>query len=127
MNTLWIIANCCNNAAELAATPIIKEGTNDCNVLIAAIVCISLVIITLIAAITVSHWHKKELEGKSTGTGKQFEPSQLEKDKREYVAKLLSFMEELSKKDSKMKDASDASCDAYITLLKDLAKKGKIE
>lgn len=61
MNTLWIIANCCNNATELAA-PIIKEGTNDCTVLIAAIVCISLVLITLIAAITVSHWHKKELE-----------------------------------------------------------------
>lgn len=126
MDTLWIIANCCNNAAEMVAAPIIKEGTNDCNVMIAAFVCISLVLITLIAAITVSKWHKKELDGKSVGTGNQSETAQQEKDKREYIAKLLSFMEELSKKDSKMKDASDASCVAYITLLKDLSKNGKI-
>lgn len=120
MNTLWIIADCCNNAAGLAA-PIIKEGTNDCNVLIAAIVCISLVLVALIAAITVSHWHKKELDRKSTGIGNQSEPSQQEKDKREYIGKLISFREELAKKDSKLKGTDDLACQEYIKLLTGLA------
>ena len=127
MNTLWIIANCCNNAAGLATAPIIKEGANDCNVLITAIICISLVLVALIAAITVSRWHIKELDRKTTETKSQSEPSQEEKDKKEYISKLIAFREELAKNDSKMKAETDPSCSAYITLLTELAKKGKIE
>lgn len=121
MNTLWIITDCCNNAARMAAAPIIKEGTNDCNVLIAAIVCISLVLVALIAAVTVSHWHKKELDKKPAKNSCQSEPSQQEKDKKEYIGKLISFREELSKKDSKLKGTDDLACQEYIELLTCLA------
>lgn len=121
MNTLWIIADCCNNTAGMADL-IIKEGANDCNVLIAAIICLSLVLVTFIVAITISVWHNKELKNKATsGKGDSAEPPPQEKDNKEYIAKLISFREELSKKDSKLKDASDEACQEYIGLLSKLA------
>lgn len=121
MNTLWILANRCNNATESVA-PIIKERANDYNVLIAAIICISLVLVALIAAITISCWHKKELESrKDSNKANSSEPSLEEKDKREYISKLISFREELSKKDSKLKGTEDAACKEYIELLSALA------
>ena len=122
MNTLLIIADCCKTATHLTPPPI-KQGANDCNVLITAIICLSLVVLALIVAITISRWHKKELESKTDSKNENSSgPSQQEKDKKEYTSKLISFMEELAKKDSKMKEANDSACKDYIALLKKLAQ-----
>lgn len=126
MNTLFIIADCCNTAACLAA-PIIKKGTNENDALIAIVICASLVLIAFITAFTISRWHKKELEYKKDSNNvNPSGPSQQEKDKKEYLAKLISFREELAKKDSKLKDAGDSVCQDYINLLSKLAGLNKL-
>lgn len=120
MNTLIILADCCNAIHELPA-PVINEGANDCNVLIAAVIGISVILVAFIAAITLSVWHKKELKDKKEAReAKLSEPSQQEKDKKEYIAKLISFREELSKKDSKLKGIEDGACREYIQMLEKL-------
>lgn len=94
MNTLMIIAQCCNPIVS-PQNPIIEKGANDCNVLIAAIVCLSLVIIAIVAAITLSVWHKKEI----AKAGQEAEQKRTkEKEDRvfnlkaDYQSKVLDYM-----------------------------------
>ena len=121
MNILMIIAQC---SKALPTPPKLPEiGANDCDVLIAAIVCTAVVLVALITAITISVWHKKELTKNKCSENKgEAKPSQQEIDKKEYIGKLISFREELSKKDSKLNGEGDTACQNYIDLLTYLAK-----
>lgn len=86
-------------------------------------ICLAIVAIAIIAAITLSIWHQKELDAKKNQENSSSpDIPQQEKDKREYIAKLISFKEELSKKESKLKAYDDTACQDYITLLTQLAQ-----
>ncbi len=109
--------------------PVVIENTANANNthgwIMAIIICFTVIAVTCMITSTISEWHKDTININKKDP--VVEPSQEEKDKKEYTSRLLSFMEELSKKDSKMKDANEDVCKAYVQLLTDLAKKGKME
>lgn len=108
----------------------ISNANGDQSWIIAIIVCFTVIAVTCIVTNCITEWHSNANNKNGTNGGGSGEPSQetqIDKDKREYTSKLISFREELSKKDSKLKDFTDQSCKDYIKLLTDLAKKGKVE
>lgn len=109
--------------------PVVIENTANANNthgwIMAIIICFTVIAVAKIVSNTISKWHQDAININKKDP--VVEPSQEEKNKKEYTSRLLSFMEELSKKDSKMKDANEDACKAYAQLLTDLAKKGKME
>lgn len=103
MNTL-IIAHCCQSMAEVA------KGPNQHSVLVTAIVCAMFVIIAIIAAITLSQWHKKELEltkWKEDKTDNKTKEERLSKLKADYQSKLLEYIKEKTKDQDTFDDKKD--------------------
>ena len=109
--------------------PVVIENSASANDtqgwIIVLIICLTVIAVTCMITSTISEWHKDAISINKKNP--IVEPSQEEKDKKEYISKLISFREELAKNDLKMKAEDNSSCIAYITLLTELAKKGKIE
>lgn len=91
-----IIAQCCNTLTP-PPPPVVEGGTNGNNVLIATIICVSLVLLALITAITLSVWHKKEI-AKSQREAEKNRQNEKEdrglKLKNEYQVHLLEYVKE---------------------------------
>ena len=90
--------------------------------LIALIICITVIVVAIIVALTVTAWHKAEIgKTKNANTNKGNTPSLEEKNRYEYITKLLQTRQELAKKESTLKAPTDEGCKAYLDLLTQLA------
>ena len=75
-----------------------------------------------VVAKTVTAWHKAEIKkAKDANADKGNTPSLEEKNRYEYIAKLLQARQELTKKESTMIDSTEPACKEYLDLLTQLA------
>lgn len=111
------------NAYLLDCIPqIIDQRANDYDVKITLYICIAIVLI--ISAIILLLWHwinvkdgRRKEEMNKNNDNDSDEKLKKAEEKRNYKAKLIAFMDELSKNDSKYKGLDDPACVEYVKLL----------
>lgn len=117
---------------------VIEQTTNTCGqnaVPVAWIICGTIVIVSIVAALSIRGWHiRKNKFAKLDELKKENEKLKQENDRTkisqtEYTGKLAAFLEELSKNDknARLQDIDSPACQKYIKLLIHLSKKGKMD
>lgn len=116
---------------------VIEQTTNACGpnaVPLAWIICGTIVIVSIVAALSIRGWHiRKNKFAKFDELKKENEELKKEKDKtrisQTYTGKLAAFLEELSKNDknARLQDIDSPACQKYIHLLVHLSKNGSMD
>ena len=117
---------------------VIEHTTKTCGqnaVPLALIICCTIIIVAIIAAISIWGWHKRknkieklaDLRKENEALKKQNDRLQISKN--DYTGKLASFLEELSRNDknTRLQDIDSPACQEYIKLLVHLSQKGNMD
>lgn len=131
MDTIMIIRDSVATCVKgMAATcqPCAKDAGACCNdVIIAGIICLTILLLAIIAVFTYLKAKSSERKGQDSS---QENPTggacSNNKVKAEYISKLLKHLESLAIKENNAKYDKDGS-DNYINVLKNLIKTGTIE
>lgn len=117
----------CLKGTAVTCQPCVKDAGACCSdVIITSIVCLTILLLTIIAVFT--YFKVKAAERKSQDLSKQNSDGGSSPDnkvKAEYISKLLKHLESLSIKEDAAKYDEKGS-DKYIEVLKNLIKSGTI-
>ena len=117
---------------------VVEQTTKACGqnaVPLAWIICGTIVIVSIVAALSIREWHiRKNKFAELDELKKENEKLKQENDRTkisqtEYTGKLAAFLEELSKNDknARLQDIDSPACQKYIHLLVHLSKKGSMD